>query len=227
MSKSDKDTVREEALLTRYERKAFTAGFQRIAGVDEAGRGPLAGPVVAAAVSMEPNYLLERASADLSGLTDSKKLTEPQRESFFYMLTQTPEIRFGIGESSVEEIDELNILKATHLAMKRAVSFLLPQVDHALVDGRPVPGLPCSSTAIVRGDSLSLLIAAASVVAKVTRDRMMVRLDEAYPQYRFAKHKGYGTKVHIQALNDHGPSPCHRKSFAPVRGLSAEEHVAT
>ncbi len=203
--------------MLEFERQHWQAGYTLLAGVDEAGRGPLAGPVVAGAVAAPRDLLEAESEALLQGLTDSKKLTERRREAFFEILRNHPSIMIGVGEATVEEIDRLNILRATHVAMARAIDALAVTPDHALVDGRPVEGLPCSSTAIVGGDGVSLLIAAASVVAKVTRDRYMVELDRRYPQYGFAKHKGYGSRTHMQALFEYGPSPVHRRSFRPVR----------
>ena len=202
--------------MLRFERQAWTKGYTRVAGVDEAGRGPLAGPVVAAAVVFDPGFLQRSASEILRGLTDSKRLSKSRRDYFFELLCGRPEIGIGVGQANVEEIDTRNILRATHLAMARALANLNPPPDHALVDGRPVPGLPCSFTAIVGGDGRSLSIAAASVVAKVTRDRIMVDLDGRYPDYGFARHKGYGTPEHLQALRKYGPTPFHRRSFEPV-----------
>lgn len=202
--------------MLTYERQAWERGFVRVAGVDEAGRGPLAGPVVAAAVIFDRPFLDQEVSGVLRGLTDSKKLSELRREHFFGILTQSSSVCFGVGRAEVAEIDAVNILRATHLAMARAVAALAQAPDHILVDGLPVPGLPCAATAIVGGDGLSLSIAAASVIAKVTRDRIMVELDREYPVYGFAKHKGYGTAEHLAQLHKHGPSACHRKSFEPV-----------
>jgi ribonuclease HII len=187
-----------------------------VAGLDEAGRGPLAGPVVAAAVVFESDFLLDHHRTLFGGLTDSKRLSEARREGFFATLTGSPQVSIGVGQAAVEEIDTLNILKATHLAMRRALGQLDPCPGHVLVDGRPVPDLPCSSTAIVGGDRLSLSVAAASVVAKVTRDRMMKALDAEFPEYGFARNKGYGTGAHRAALREHGPCPQHRRSFRPV-----------
>lgn len=184
-------------------------GIFFVAGVDEAGRGPLAGPVVAAAV------ILPRDHAGL-GLDDSKKLTARRRESLCSALTSDPGVRWAVAEASVPEIDRLNILRATHLAMARAVTLLHPAATHALVDGLPVTGLPVPHTALVGGDGLSWSIAAASIIAKVTRDRLMLGLDAQFPQYGFARHKGYGVREHLEALRLHGPSPVHRRSFAPV-----------
>ncbi len=214
--------------MIEFEEEARAHGFQHIAGVDEAGRGPLAGPVVAAAVILSPSYMEEAVHGELCQLTDSKKLTEKQREHFFEILSTSPYVQTGIGKAEVKEIDEINILRATHKAMARALKQLSPIPDHALIDGLDVPGLPCSSTAIVKGDAKSLSIAAASVLAKVTRDRMMLKLDRQYPVYGFAKHKGYGTAAHVAALRTYGPCPCHRQSFRPVReskGLPAQREL--
>jgi ribonuclease HII len=203
--------------LLQFERQSWEAGFHRLAGVDEAGRGPLAGPVVAAALIFERAFLEAEQYGLLQGITDSKRLTPHQRDRFFEMLTCHPSVTIGCGIAEVAEIDEVNILRATHRAMARALAALDPLPDYALIDGLPVPNLPCPSLAIVSGDSKSLSIAAASIVAKVTRDRLMGELDAAYPQYGFARHKGYGTKDHTAALLQHGPTPAHRRSFRPVR----------
>ncbi len=205
--------------MLRFERQAWSAGCARVAGVDEAGRGPLAGPVVAAAVIFDPAFLVAQERGELAGLTDSKKLSPAKRDHFFALLANRAELSIGVGRAEVEEIDRLNILRATHLAMARALRALPGLPDHALVDGLPVPGLPCPSTAVVGGDGLSLSIAAASVVAKVTRDRLMQELDGLHPGYGLARHKGYGTPEHLEALRRLGPSPCHRRSFAPVSQL--------
>jgi ribonuclease HII len=195
------DLTRECALRAR--------GFFSVAGLDEAGRGPLAGPVVAAAVILPENYTL-------TGLDDSKKLSAARREKLFASLASDPRVIWATGTADVAEIDRLNILRATHLAMARAVKGLPRKPHHALVDGLPVRGLPVSHTALVGGDALSLSIAAASIMAKVTRDRHMVGMDERFPQYGFARHKGYGVREHLEALQRHGPCPIHRRSFAPV-----------
>ncbi len=204
-----------------HERGVWSTGIVRLAGVDEAGRGPLAGPVVAAAVVFDPGLAEEALGGVFADLTDSKALTAAQRDGFFDQLCAHPGVWHGIGISDREEIDRLNILRATHLAMARALAALPTPPEHVLVDGRPVPGLPCVSTAIVGGDGLSLSIAAASVLAKVTRDRRMRVLDRQYPQYGFAAHKGYGTSAHMQALLEFGPCPEHRRSFRPVREAEA------
>lgn len=187
--------------------------------MDEAGRGPLAGAVVAAALVFDREFLEAQEEGLFADLTDSKQLTESQRERFCGILIGSPYVEVGLGVADSAEVDRLNILRATHLAMARAIQNLLPLPDHVLVDGLFVPGLPCSSTPIVGGDARSLSIAGASVIAKVTRDHMMQELDRQYPQYGFAGHKGYGTKAHTQALLEHGPCPVHRRTFRPVREI--------
>ncbi len=207
--------------MLRYEQECWRCGIARIAGVDEAGRGPLAGPVVAAA------FVFSRTAAEngfnglLARLTDSKQLNEGQRDRFYRILKEMPGTEIGIGIGSVDEIDRINILRATHLAMRRAVEALPMPPEKILVDGYPVPGLPLPSLAIVKGDSLSFSIAAASVIAKVTRDTIMLELDTQYPGYGFAQHKGYGTPQHMQALLEFGPTPAHRQTFRPVQEAGA------
>lgn len=180
-----------------------------ICGVDEAGRGPGAGPVVAAAVILPAGF-------DISGLDDSKKLTAAKRDALFdRIISQTS---YGIGMAEPEEIDRINILHATMAAMQRAVLHLPCTPNRALIDGNRVPPhLPCPATAIIGGDALEPAISAASIIAKVTRDRIMVTMDKNFPVYGFAQHKGYLTKVHKQALQEFGPCPIHRFSYAPVR----------
>lgn len=204
-----------------YEKEAWASGFLRLAGVDEAGRGPLAGPVVAAAVIFEPDYIRAELELTFDRLTDSKAMTEAVREEYFERLTVVEQVSFGVGIVDVEEIDRINILNATHKAMALAVAQVAPQF--ALVDGLPVKGLPCKSKSIVKGDVLSISISAASIIAKVTRDRIMVELDVQYPEYGFASHKGYGTRKHLDALKKHGATPVHRKSFRPVAELNQME----
>jgi ribonuclease HII len=180
--------------------------------VDEAGRGPLAGPVVAAAVILPEGFELE-------GLDDSKKLNHAQRDALYDRLIQNHLLFFALGSASSEEIGELNILRATSLAMKRALVSLHEKghpAAHALVDGLWVKGLPVEQSALVGGDGISLSIAAASILAKVTRDRIMDELDRKYPQYGFARHRGYATAEHVSMLREHGPCPHHRLGFAPV-----------
>ena len=188
-----------------------------LAGVDEAGRGPLAGPVTAAAVAMTPAAAEVYYAGPLRDLTDSKQLTAARRTAFHAFLAAAADVWIGVAWVEAAEIDEINILCATHLAMRRALLALPRLPDHALVDGLPVSGLPCGSTAIVQGDAKSLLVAAASVVAKVLRDRRMEELDRLYPGYHFARNKGYGTNDHVLALLRRGPCPEHRRSFRPVQ----------
>lgn len=177
-----------------------------LCGIDEAGRGPFAGPVCAAAVILPADFELE-------GLNDSKKLTEKKREKLFPIICENA-IAYHIAFASVEEIEELNILGATFLAMKRAVDGLGVTPDHILVDGDKLPpSLPASAQPLIKGDALSASVAAASILAKVSRDRLMYELDRQYPAYGFAAHKGYGTKVHCEAILQHGVLPCHRRSF--------------
>jgi len=194
----------------RYEKKAYRNGATVVAGVDEAGRGPLAGPVVAAAVILPRDFRHKT-------LNDSKQLTERQREEIYAELTAHPGIIWAVGISSVEVIEQYNILRATERAMHVALLGLSVQPDHVLVDGHHCRAILTKQTAIIRGDAKSFSIAAASVIAKVTRDRMMVELDKEYPQYGFAAHKGYGTPEHLAALEQFGPCPIHRRTFAPVR----------
>lgn len=203
--------------MLRFERQAWDQGIVRLAGVDEAGRGPLAGPVVSAAVVFERSFLESESAGLLRGINDSKALTEGQRDEAYALLTGRCPMELGVGMADVAEIDAMNILRATHLAMARALGALPRLPELALVDGLPVKGLPCPSQAIVDGDARSLIIAAASIVAKVTRDRLMADLDRQYPVYGFARHKGYGTQAHMQALLAHGPCPAHRRSFRPVQ----------
>ena len=195
--------------LLRSERELRAEGFYWIAGVDEAGRGPLAGPVTAGAV------ILPWREDGLPGVFDSKQLSAEAREELYEELVALEGVDIGIGIADVEEIDRLNILKAAHLAMFRAVA-QLKNVDFVLVDGLPVRGFTVPSRNLVKGDARSASIAAASIVAKVVRDRMMMEADAAYPEYGFASHKGYGSAEHLEALRKYGACPLHRKSFRPV-----------
>ncbi|MDF7825307.1 ribonuclease HII [Pontiellaceae bacterium B12227] len=204
-----------------YEKEAWASGFLRLAGIDEAGRGPLAGPVVAGAVIFDPDYIRKELVPIFGKLTDSKAMSEKWREHFFQTLEVSDSVRIGVGVIEPAEIDEINILRATHKAMGHAAAQV--KADFALVDGLPVKGLPCEHQAIVKGDALSISISAASIIAKVTRDRMMVALDAEFPEYGFAKHKGYGTKQHLEALRRHGAIPAHRQSFRPVSELNQDE----
>jgi ribonuclease HII len=192
-----------------------------VAGVDEAGRGPLAGPVVAAAAILPAKWAESGLPRELSGLNDSKQLTPTQRESFFAFLTGCGEVEFAIAQTDAMQIDEINILRATHQAMNAALAELNPQPQYALVDGRAVKTMRVPQTAIVKGDARSYSIAAASVLAKVTRDRQMLEFDRQWPAYGFAGHKGYGTARHLAAIAVHGPCPIHRKSFAPLKQKEA------
>ena len=199
------------------EREHHARGLTRLAGVDEAGRGPLAGPVVAAAAVLPVEWVTEGLPESLLRLNDSKQLTEKIREELFVAIHSETEIHFGIGIIDATAIDDINILQATHRAMNAALAQLDPPSAHALVDGRLVPTLATPQTAIIKGDAKSFSIAAASILAKVTRDRLMREYHEQWPEYGFDKHKGYGTAAHQAALEQHGPCPIHRHSFAPVR----------
>jgi len=181
----------------------------RVAGVDEVGRGPLAGPVVAAAVILDPNR-------PIAGLDDSKRLTASRRTKL-ELIIQECALAWALGRAEVEEVDQLNVLMASMLAMQRAVAALGEMPGHVLVDGNRTPALPCPATAIIGGDGKVAAIAAASILAKVARDREMVEHDAQYPGYGFARHKGYPSAEHLAALTALGPTPLHRKSFAPVR----------
>ena len=191
--------------MWRFENAAFDEGFRFVCGVDEAGRGPLAGPVFAAAVLLPPGLVIP-------GLDDSKKLSAKKRDMLFDVIREKA-VAYGVASASVEEIDELNILNATFLAMNRAVAALDPVPDIALIDGNRNTGITSPSRCIVGGDGKSESIAAASVLAKVTRDRFMMTLHEQYPQYCFDRHKGYGTALHYEMLRKYGPSPVHRQTF--------------
>jgi ribonuclease HII len=205
-----------------FEAALWGAGCLRVAGVDEAGRGPLAGPVVAAAVVFPPAWLASDLPAELRGLNDSKQLTESRREEFFAVLTRLPEIQFAIAAVDAPTIDRINILQATHRAMNEALAQLKPAPEHALVDGTRVKTLRFPQTPIVKGDARSYSIAAASVLAKVTRDRMAADWQREWPEYGFAGHKGYGTPQHLEAIRKHGPCPIHRRSFAPMKLMQTE-----
>ena len=198
--------------LNNYEREARAQGFSFIAGVDEAGRGPLAGPVVAAAcIIPEGLFFL--------GIDDSKKLTARERERLFSEITTSLDVKFSVGIISHEDIDRVNIYQATILAMLQAIAGLEIEPDYLLVDGMALPHPTIPSQKIIKGDALSQSIAAASVIAKVTRDRMMDEFDRQWPQYGFKKHKGYGTAKHREAIVSHGPCPIHRLTFEPVKSF--------
>ena len=192
-----------------HEHSLYAQGLSPVVGIDEAGRGPLAGPVVVGAVILPPNFVL-------AGLNDSKKLSANARERLYAEITENPEIRWTSIAISPQEIDRLNILGATHSGMRAVVEQISPRPAHALIDGLPVRNFPCPQTALVGGDGISLSIAAASIIAKVERDRIMLENDRLYPEYGFAKHKGYPTREHFAKLRAHGPCPIHRRSFAPV-----------
>ena len=198
-----------------FERPLWRQNLARVAGVDEAGRGPLAGPVVAAAAILPSRWAETGLPAELAGLNDSKQLTEAQREKFFTYITGGGEIEFAIAQADAAVIDEINILQATHRAMNAALAQLNP--EHALVDGRPVKTMRAPQTAIVKGDARSYSIAAASVLAKVTRDRLMLKYHAQFPEYGFAQHKGYGTAKHLAAIAQFGACPIHRMTFAPLK----------
>ena len=198
--------------LLFFERSACKAGALRIAGLDEAGRGPLAGPVVAAAVVFPEGLLIP-------DVTDSKQLSEDQRERLYTQITGAA-VAYGIGIVDERTIDEVNIREASIIAMERALDAITPAPDHLLIDGNfTLPRIPIPQRPIIKGDCLSHSIAAASILAKVTRDRLMRELHEQYPQYNFRKHKGYGTEEHIELIRLHGPCDAHRKSFQPVADM--------
>ncbi len=189
-----------------YEKAAVTSGFKLICGVDEAGRGPLAGPVCAAAVILPEDL-------EIPGLNDSKKLSEKKREQLYDVITEKA-LAYCVAYGTLEEIEEKNILKATFLAMNRAIEGLKIKADFALIDGNKIPdGIKVPAAAIVKGDAKSMSIAAASILAKVSRDRLLMEYDKKYPEYQFAKHKGYGTKLHTDLIKEHGPCEIHRLSF--------------
>lgn len=199
----------EYTLEKEYTKK----GYLHVCGVDEAGRGPLCGPVVAAACILP-------LDCEIDGLNDSKKLSEKKREALFDVITEKA-LSFSIAQATVEEINELNILEATLLAMRRAIAGLDIPADFALIDGNVCRDFPLDARCVIHGDAISPSIAAASILAKVTRDRMCLDLDREYPQYGIAKNKGYGSKAHMDALRQHGPSPIHRTKF--IRFLDEEK----
>lgn len=188
-----------------YEQNAELKGYKAICGVDEAGRGPLAGPVCAAAVILPSNTIID-------GVNDSKKLTEKKRETLFDVIKETA-VSYCIAYASVEEIESINILNATMLAMKRAVEGLEVKADYAMIDGNKMPPIDIDGETIVKGDAKSMSIACASILAKVSRDRLLYEYAKEYPQYQFDKHKGYGTVAHREAILEYGPCPYHRMSF--------------
>jgi ribonuclease HII len=203
----------------RFERAAYCGGRMRVAGVDEVGRGPLAGPVTAAAVVLNPKHIPD-------GLNDSKVLTARRREALFAEIMQLADV--SIAHASVAEIEELNILRASHLAMTRAVAGLDRAPDHLLIDGNMIPrDLTCSAQAIIKGDMRSLSIAAASIMAKVCRDRLMVDLAQQHPGYGWETNMGYGSKSHMAALQNLGVTPHHRRSFRPVHNILYQGKIVT
>ena len=206
----------------RYEHALVEQGVTLIAGVDEAGRGPLAGPVFAAAVIFPVDWITGAMPKALRGINDSKQLTPEEREVLFAEITGRSEIRFGIAQVDVQMIDQINILQASHRAMNAALAQLNPAPQHALVDGLRVASMALAHTAIVGGDGLSYSIGAASILAKVTRDRLMVELDGEYPGYGFAEHKGYGTPEHLAAIKALGACAIHRQTFSPFRLRQAD-----
>ncbi|MBT3394258.1 MAG: ribonuclease HII [Waddliaceae bacterium] len=196
--------------LSQYERDAERQGYNIIAGVDEAGRGPLAGPVVAAACIIPPQHYIE-------GLDDSKKLSPKKRKALYDLLIANPNISYGVGIIEPEIIDEINIFQATILAMINAVDALKIPPQYILVDGLSLPHKTIPTQKIIKGDTLSYSIAAASIIAKETRDNIMLEYHKQYPQYSFDKHKGYPTKTHVACLHEYGPTPIHRMTFKGLR----------
>lgn len=194
-----------DIMTYEYEKQALENGFKLVCGIDEAGRGPLCGPVCAAAVILPYGFEIE-------GINDSKKLSEKKREALYDVITKNA-VAYSVAMTDAKTIDEINILQATFLAMRNAVNNLSIKPDFALIDGNQKPGLDIEQLTVVKGDAKSISIAAASILAKVTRDRYMKELDEKYPQYFFAKHKGYGTKLHYEMLEKYGLCPEHRKTF--------------
>jgi ribonuclease HII len=204
--------------LTKFEKQAKEKGFRLIAGIDEAGRGPLAGPVVAVACLLLEDVLIE-------DINDSKKLTPAMRKTLYEKLISTPQVLYGIGIVDVQEIDRINILQATFLAMKQAVEKLPKRPDYIMVDGNLAPDFQIPTLTLIDGDALSYLIAMASVIAKETRDRLMVEYHKTWPQYGFDRHKGYGTRDHLAAIQKYGPSPLHRMTFEPLKSHPKIERV--
>jgi ribonuclease HII len=210
-----------------HERELWQQGLTLVAGVDEAGCGPLAGPVMAAAVVFPSRWLETGLCSKLRGLNDSKQLSEEQREKYYAILTADPDIRYAIASMDVEMIDRINIRQAAWRAMDLALGQLNPRPQHVLVDGLRIKWLTYPQTALIQGDARSYSIAAASVLAKVTRDRLMVKFDKQFPGYGFAGHKGYGTPQHLAAIRQLGPCPIHRRSFAPFRPVETELDLFT
>lgn len=205
MRKRESNVSEEAVDQFAYERAAISAGYPLVCGIDEAGRGPLFGPVYAAAVILPLNL-------DIPGLNDSKKVSEKKREQLFDVICSQA-VAFGIGSASAAEIDEINILQATFLAMRRAFDALKVKADYALVDGNKYPPLPVPGEWVVKGDAKCASVSAASILAKVSRDRVLRSFAQQYPQYQFEKHKGYGTKAHYEAIRQFGLLPEHRRTF--------------
>lgn len=199
------EEIKRQAVMWEIEKELYDKGYKKIAGVDEAGRGPLAGPVYAAAVVLPEG-------ARIDGINDSKKLSEKKREELFDIITSVAE-DYAIFSVDEWEIDEINILNATHKAMNGAVNSLKHTPDYVIIDGNSIKGMELPHKTVVKGDAKSISIAAASILAKVSRDRYITEMAEKYPQYGFEKHKGYGTKAHTDAILEHGVSPIHRKTF--------------
>jgi len=205
-----------------HESELWQQGLAYVAGADEAGCGPLAGPVMAAAVMFPCSWLQTGLFGKLRGLNDSKQLTPEERDKFYSIITSHPDIRYAVASVDVEMIDQINIRQAAWRAMNLALDQLQPKPQHVLIDGLRIKWLPYAQTALVEGDCRSYSIAAASVLAKVTRDRRMLELDQVYPNYGFAEHKGYATPQHVAAIKALGPCPLHRRSFWPFRPMETE-----
>ncbi len=199
------EEILRQSVLWEYENELKNKGYNLIAGVDEAGRGPLAGPVYAAAVILKEGAVID-------GINDSKKLTEKKREELFDKIIENS-VAYAISSVDEKVIDEINILNATHMAMNNAVDKLQPKADYVIIDGNSIKNMKTPHETVVKGDAKSISIAAASILAKVSRDRYISEMAKIYPQYGFEKHKGYGTKAHNEAILEHGPSPIHRKTF--------------
>lgn len=215
ISRNQSEAQRLDSLL-RYERDLWSSGVRLVAGIDEAGMAPLAGPVVAAAVILPQDYRL-------TGLNDSKKITDERKRDALALQIKQDAVSWATASAEVEEIDKLNIYRAGLMAMRRAAEGLNPKPEYLLVDARTIPDLACPQRGIVRGDALSASIAAASIIAKTTRDAHMKEMDRAYPGYGFDSHKGYPTLKHLRALKEYGVLPIHRRSFAPVRAALATD----
>ncbi|RNC63118.1 MAG: Ribonuclease HII [Candidatus Dichloromethanomonas elyunquensis] len=211
------DEVQRMITLTKIENELRRQGYRLVAGIDEAGRGPLAGPVIASACILPEKF-------NLPGLNDSKKLTEKKREDLAYRIKEQA-VAFSLGSATSKEIDLLNILKATLLAMKRALENLQPTPDYILIDGRDNLNTPILHKTMVGGDGLCACIAAASILAKVARDELMCEMNEIYPEYCFDRHKGYGTRLHLDTIYQFGPCPIHRQSFSPIKEIVSQNRI--